>query len=265
MLKNTLIMIKLSVLIITYNEEANIARCLDSVQEIADEIVIIDSQSKDKTVEISLSKGARVVQKPFENFVKQRNNANEAASNDYILTIDADEVLTPELIQSIKDIKNNWEYDMYEINRLNNYCGQWIKHCGWYPEWRPRIFDRRKAKWVGLLVHEMLELDPSATKSQIKGHLLHYSYNSISEHIQRLNRYSDLTAQESFIRKKKSNLFKIWFNPKLRFFRDFIIKGGFRDGYYGYVICKISALTTFLKYSKLKDLYAQEELNNLNK
>ena len=265
LLKINHIMIKLSVLIITYNEEANIGRCLDSVQAIADEIVIIDSQSTDKTEEICLSKGAKVIQKPFENFVKQRNNANEAASNDYILTIDADEVLTPELIQSIKAIKENWQYDVYEVNRLNNYCGQWIKHSGWYPEWRPRIFNRQKVNWVGLLVHETLEVDTSAKTSRVDGHLLHYSYKSVSEHIQRINRYSDLTAQESFIRKKSSNLFKIWFNPKLRFFRDYIVKGGFRDGYYGYVICKVSALTTFLKYSKLKDLYAQEKLNNLNK
>ena len=258
-------MIKLSVLIITYNEEANIGRCLDSVQDIADEIVIIDSQSEDHTVEICLQKGAKVVQIPFENFVKQRNNANAAASYDYIFTIDADEVLSPELITAIKALKENWQYDVYEINRLNNYCGQWIKHCGWYPEWRPRLFDRRKVQWSGLLVHETLDLEPSATKSRVNGHLLHYSYNSVSEHIQRINRYSDLTAQEAFMKKKKSSLFKIWFNPKLRFFRDYIIKGGFRDGYYGYTICKISALTTFLKYSKLIDIQRQEKLNNLNK
>lgn len=258
-------MIKLSVLIITYNEEANIDRCLDSVQDIADEIVIIDSNSEDNTVDICLQKGARVVQIPFENFVKQRNNANAAAVYDYILTIDADEVLSPELITSIKVLKESWQYDVYEINRLNNYCGQWIKHCGWYPEWRPRLFDRRKVQWAGLLVHEKLELNSSATKSRLNGHLLHYSYNSVSEHIQRINRYSDLTAQEAFIQKKKSNLFKIWFNPKLRFFRDYLIKGGFRDGYYGYTICKTSALTTFLKYTKLRDLQNQEKLNNLNK
>jgi len=258
-------MIKLSVLIITYNEEANIGRCLDSVQAIADEIVVVDSESQDKTIEICLAKGARVVQYPFENFVKQRNNANAEASHDIVFSLDADEVVSPELSASILDLKKNWKHDAYEINRLNNYCGQWIKHSGWYPEWRARIFDRRKGKWTGMLVHESLDLQKDATKGRINGHLLHYSYHSISEHIQRINKYTDLTAQEFFTKGKKSSAFKIWFNPKVRFFRDYIIKGGFRDGYYGYTICKISALATFLKYSKLRDLYSQEKLKKLNK
>lgn len=257
-------MIKLSVLIITYNEENNIVRCLDSVQDIADEIIVVDSQSQDKTVELCQANGAKVVQHPFENFVKQRNIANKEASYDYVFALDADEVLSPELIKSILELKANWKHDAYEINRLNNYCGKWIKHCGWYPEWRARIFDRRKGEWSGMLVHESLSLAKGATTGRINGHLLHYSYNSISEHIQRINRYTDLTAQESFIKRKKSNAFKIWFNPKLRFFRDYIINGGFRDGYYGYVICKISSIATFLKYSKLKDMYKQEKLKKLN-
>ncbi len=254
------IMIKLSVLIITYNEEANIGRCIDSVQAIADEIVVVDSQSQDKTIEICISKGAKVIQHPFENFVKQRNNANAEAKYDHVFSIDADEVLSPELIDSIQEMKKNWEYDAYEINRLNNYCGQWIKHSGWYPEWRARIFDRRIGEWTGLLVHESLKLQKGTVTGKLNGHLLHYSYHSISEHIKRINHYTDLTAQEAFINKKKSNNFNIWFNPKVRFIRDYIFNGGFRDGYYGYVICKISSLATFLKYSKLKDLYSQEKL-----
>jgi len=253
-------MIKLSVLIITFNEESNIGKCLDSVQEIADEIVVVDSQSQDKTIEICLAKGAKVVQRPFENFVKQRNNANEEAKYNHVFSLDADEVLSPELIESILDLKKNWKHDAYEINRLNNYCGQWIKHSGWYPEWRARIFDRRKGKWAGMLVHESLEMSAGSSTGRLDGHLLHYSYKSISEHIQRINRYTDLTAQEFFIKRKKSSSLKIWMNPKIRFFRDFIINGGFRDGYYGYIICKVSSLATFLKYSKLKDLYTQEKL-----
>ena len=253
-------MIKLSVLIITYNEEANIGPCLDSVQTIADEIIIVDSQSTDKTIEICLSKGAKVVQHPFENFVKQRNLANAEAKYDYVFALDADEVVSPELNASILEMKKNWKHDAYEINRLNNYCGKWIKHCGWYPEWRARIFDRRKGEWAGLLVHESLKLHTGTSSAKLTGHLLHYSYNSISEHIQRINRYTDLTAQEAIMKGKKSNLFKIWFNPKLRFFRDYIIKGGFRDGYYGYIICKISSLSTFLKYSKIRDAHRQEKL-----
>jgi len=252
-------MIKLSVLIITYNEEANIGRCLDSVQAIADEIVVIDSQSQDNTVEICLAKGARVAQYPFENFIQQRNNANAEASHDIVFALDADEVVSPELRDSILEIKKNWKYDAYEINRLNNYCGQWIKHSGWYPEWRLRIFDKRKGKWEGLLIHESLKMTPTSNIGRLKGHLLHYSYNSITEHVQRFNSYTDFTAQEAFIRKKKSNLFKMWFNPKLKFFKDYILKAGFLDGYYGYIICRASASATFFKYAKLKDLYQQEK------
>jgi len=258
-------MIKLSVLIITYNEEANIGRCLDSVQTIADEIVIVDSQSTDKTIEICLAKGAKVVQHPFENFVKQRNLANAEAKYNHVFSLDADEVLSPELIASIQEMKKNWKYDAYEINRLNNYCGQWIKYCGWYPEWRARIFDRRKGEWTGLLVHESLMLQNGASKGKLNGHLFHYSYHSVSEHFQRINRYTDLTAREAIMKGKKSNSFKIWLHPKVRFFRDYIINGGFRDGYYGYVICKVSSVATFLKYSKIKDIKLQEKLKKLNK
>jgi len=258
-------MIKLSVLIITYNEEANIGRCLDSVQQIADEIIVVDSQSQDKTIEICLDKGAKVIQHPFENFVKQRNFANKEANYDYVFSLDADEVLSPELIASIKALKLNWKHDAYEVNRLNNYCGQWIKHSGWYPEWRARIFDRRKGEWDGLFVHEKLKLQQKSSVGKIDGNLLHYSYNSISEHIQRINKYTDLTAKEAFIKGRSSSGFKIWFNPKVRFVRDFIFNRGFLDGYYGYIICKVSSIATFLKYSKLKDKYLQDKLRKLNK
>lgn len=253
--QRSLQMIKLSIVIITYNEERNIVRCLDSVKEIADEIIIVDSNSTDRTIEICKSKGAKVIPHDFENFVKQRNFADSQASHSHVLILDADEVITPELSKSIISIKSNWQYDVYEVNRLNNYCGQWIKHSGWYPEWRPRLFDKRKAHWIGQLVHETLKKEASTTTGKAKGHLLHYSYNSITEHIQKTNKYSDLTAQEAFERGDKSSFFKIWFNPKWRFFRDYIINGGFRDGYYGYTICKISAWGTFLKYSKLRNLY----------
>ncbi|OYT17554.1 MAG: glycosyl transferase [Bacteroidetes bacterium 4572_77] len=248
-------MIKLSVVLISYNEERNIGRCLDSVQNIADEILVVDSYSTDKTVEICEAKGARVVPHVFENFIKQRNFADSQAQNPYVLILDADEVISLELAVSIQKIKENWQYDVYEFNRLNNYCGQWIKHSGWYPEWRPRLFDKRQAHWEGQLVHERLAKNAGVTTGRASGNLLHYSYNSIAEHIQKTNRYTDLTAQEAFEKGKKSSLFKIWFNPKWRFIRDYVINGGFKDGFMGYTICKISAWGTFLKYSKLQNMH----------
>jgi glycosyltransferase involved in cell wall biosynthesis len=257
-------MIKLSVIIITLNEEQNIGRCLDSVQEIADEILVVDSQSTDKTEEICISKGARVVQHPFKNFVEQKNFATQEAQYDHVFSIDADEYVSEELSQSILKIKENWQYDAYEMKRLNNYCGQWIKHSGWYPGWKPRIFDRNKGVWDGIFVHETLKMDEGTTMGQLKGDLLHHAYDSISEHFRKTNHYTDLTAKEAFLKGKKSNILKICFSPIVRFFRDYIIKGGFRDGIYGYIICKISAQAAFLKYSKLHQMWHNEKLKKLN-
>lgn len=257
-------MIKLSVIIITFNEENNIGLCLDSVLEIADEILVVDSQSTDRTKEICISKGARVMQHPFNNFVEQKNFATQHAKYDHVFSIDADEYVSEELKNSILEIKQNWKYDAYEMKRLNNYCGQWIKHCGWYPGWKPRIFDRKKGKWDGILVHETLKMNPGTTMGKLKGDLLHNAYRSISDHFHKTNRYTDLTAQEAFSKGKKSNLMKIWISPKIRFIRDYIFKAGFLDGYYGYVICRISALASFLKYSKLLQMNRDQKLKKLN-
>lgn len=257
-------MIKLSVIIITLNEEQNIGLCLDSVQDIADEILVVDSQSTDRTEEICISKGARVVQHPFKNFVDQKNFATQEAQYDYVFSIDADEYVSEELKQSILKIKEDWKYDAYEMKRLNNYCGQWIKHSGWYPGWKPRIFDRKKGVWDGILVHETLKMNTGTTMGQLKGDLLHNAYRSVSEHFHKTNRYTDLTAQEAFSKGKKSSFVKIWFSPIVRFMRDYFIKGGFRDGYYGLIICKISAMAAFLKYSKLHQMWCDEKLKKLN-
>lgn len=254
-------MIKLSVIIITYNEENNIELCLDSVKEIADEILVVDSQSTDRTEEICLAKGARVVQHPFNNFVEQKNFATHEAKYDHVFSIDADEYVSEELKQSILSIKKNWKYDAYEMKRLNNYCGQWIKHSGWYPGWKPRIFERSKGKWDGILVHETLKMDEGTSMGQLDGDLLHNAYSSVSEHFHKTNRYTDLTAQEAFSKGKKSGFVKIVLSPFVRFIRDYIVKGGFRDGYYGFVICRISALATFLKYSKLLYMWREEAKN----
>lgn len=257
-------MIKLSVIIITFNEEQNIALCLDSVKEIADDILVVDSQSTDKTEEICLAKGARVIQHPFKNFVEQKNFATEQAKYDYVFSIDADEWVSDELKKSILEIKNNWSYDAYEMKRLNNYCGRWIRHCGWYPDWKPRIFNRKKGYWTGILVHETLKLNQEATLGQLDGDLLHNAYRTVSEHFHKTNKYTDLTAQEAMSQGKKSHFLKIWFSPLARFFRDYIIKGGFRDGLEGLIICRINSMGTYLKYAKLRELIRNDKLKKLN-
>ncbi|OQX80975.1 MAG: glycosyl transferase [Bacteroidetes bacterium 4484_249] len=245
---------KISVVIITLNEEANIGRCIDSVEDVADEIVVVDSYSTDKTEEIAKTKGAKFILNKFEDYVKQHEFANTQASYDLILSLDADEALSDDLRESIINVKKYWKHDGYSMNRKTNYCGKWINHSGWYPDIKLRLYDRRKGKWTGQKIHERFSLFEGSTKGHMKGDLLHYSFNSITQHVNQANKFTDLTAQAAFENGKKSSMFKIIFNPVLKFIRDYFFNLGFLDGYYGFVVCQISANATFLKYVKLKQL-----------
>lgn len=248
---------KISVIIITFNEERNLARCLDSVKDVGDEIVIVDSTSKDNTVAIARGYNAVVIDHPFEGYGEQKNFATTQASNNWILSLDADEVLTPELRHSILAIKKEAKHDVYEMPRITNYCGKWIKHCGWYPDRQTRLYDRTKGKWQEQKVHEYWRADnESSKKGLLKGDLLHYSFATISEHLKKIEKYSELAAMAAVESGKSSSLFKIWLSPKWHFFTEYIIRLGFLDGFYGYMICKLSAYATFIKYSKIR-LYAK--------
>jgi hypothetical protein len=163
-------------------------------------------------------------------------------------------VLSPELQKSILKEKENFKYDGYFINRLTNYCGQFIRHGGWYPDRKLRLWNKQKGKWAGELIHEDIVLPKDTATGHFEGNLLHYSYHNIAQHIAQINRFTDLTAQAAFNKGKRSNWLKIRFNPKWKFFRDFIIRAGFLDGYYGWLIAKNSAYATFLKYVKLLEL-----------
>jgi glycosyltransferase involved in cell wall biosynthesis len=248
--------IQLSVVIIAYNEERNIARCLESVKEIADEIIVVDSYSADKTVEICRSHGAKVIQHKFEGHIQQKNYALEQASFFFSLSLDADEVLSEELRRSIATIKSDWKYDGYEMNRLTNYCGAWIRHCGWYPDRKIRLFDRRKGKWSGINPHDRYALNESnASVGHLHGDILHYSYYSISDHVKQVEYFTEISARVLFETGKKASLVRLLLSPIFRFFRDYILKGGFLDGYYGFVVCMISSHAVFLKYAKLRELW----------
>ncbi|CAN5143416.1 glycosyltransferase family 2 protein [soil metagenome] len=244
--------VQLSVVIITFNEERNIGRCLDAVMEIADEIVVVDSFSTDKTESICLSKGVRFVQHKFEGHIGQKNYAITQASFPFILSLDADEAPDKELQTAILKVKSDWKADGYEMNRLTNYCGQWIKHCGWYPDTKLRLWDSRKGKWGGINPHDKFEL--AATNSSIvhlPGNILHYSYYTIEEHYKQVDKFSSIAARALFEKGKTSGrifaAFKCWAN----FFRNYILKAGFLDGKYGFIICRISAYQTWQKYHKL--------------
>ena len=247
-------MTKLSVVIITYNEEKNIERCLQSVKEIADEIVVVDSYSQDKTPEICSQYPVNFIQHPFEGHIEQKNRARKQASYPFVLSLDADEAVSERLKQSILEVKQDPQHDGYYFNRLTNYCGKWIRHCGWYPDRKLRLWNRDMGQWTGINPHDRFEMENEASTAFLKGDLLHYSYYSIKGHIDQVNKFSDLGSQALFQKGKKSNLLKICFKPLWKFFKDYILQGGFRDGYYGFVISVISSHATFLKYVKIKEL-----------
>ena len=250
--------VKLSVVIITYNEEENIERCIRSVESVADEISVVDSNSTDNTVEICKKLGATVHTQSFLGHVEQKNFAITKAKYPHILSLDADEALHETLIEQIKAVKSNWTHDAYAMNRLTNYCGQWIRHCGWYPDTKLRLWDSRKGKWQGINPHDEYVMEKGSSIKPLKGDILHYSYNSIRDHITQVNYFTDILSKASLQKGKKSNLFKILFSPLFKFYRDYIFKLGFLDGYYGFVICMISSHATFLKYVKMKQFQNKE-------
>jgi glycosyltransferase involved in cell wall biosynthesis len=247
---------KLSVVIITFNEEKNISLCLASIQNIADDIVIVDSFSTDKTEEICKVKGVRFIQHHFEGHIEQKNWAITQAKYPHILSLDADEALDETLKKSILEIKKNWQYDGYYMNRLTNYCGKWVYHCGWYPDRKLRLWDSHKGKWGGTNPHDKYELikgDKNATN--LKGNILHYSYYTVEEHRKQTDKFSTIAANALFAGGKKAGFIKLYISPIIKFIKSYIFQLGVLDGYYGFVICKISAYSTYLKYFKLKQLY----------
>ncbi|QQS50130.1 MAG: glycosyltransferase family 2 protein [Bacteroidota bacterium] len=245
---------KISVVIITFNEEKDIARCIASVQSIADDIVVVDSFSTDRTQEIVLEKGARFVQHAFEGHIQQKNWAITQARYPHVLSLDADEVVSKELQDEILKVKANWQADGYFFNRMTNYCGKWIKHCGWYPDRKLRLWDSRKGKWGGINPHDKFEMDEGSQVRFLKGDLYHYSYHSISQHVLQIDKFTHIGANEAIKRGKAANVFLLLIKPVWKFWRDYVFKLGFLDGYYGFVICGLSSVATFVKYLKMIEL-----------
>jgi len=252
-------MIKLSVVIITLNEEKNIGRCLESVKDIADDIVIVDSYSTDDTEKICAEYGVRFIRHSFIGHIEQKNWAITQAKHPHVLSLDADELLSDRLKISIREVKENWKFDGYYVNRLTNYCGKWIRYSSWYPSRKLRLWDSRKGEWGGMNPHDHFILEKGASRKFLKGDLLHYSYYSIKQHIEKINTFSDIAAKSFFEVGKKASYFNILFHPVWRMFRDYIIKLGFLDGFYGLVISMNSAHETFLKYIKLRKLNSDAE------
>jgi GT2 family glycosyltransferase len=245
-------MVKISAVIITFNEEKNIGRCIDSAWAVADEVVVVDSCSTDRTREISEARGARFFEQPFLGYARQKNHALGLASHNIVLSMDADEYLSAELTQSILGAKANWRHDGYEFNRLSSLGGTWIRTCGWYPDQKLRLWDRRKGKWEGDAVHERVEMQAGASVAYLRGDLFHRSYDNISQFLHKNQIYSTIHAQVHRYR-THSGTAKIFYKTLFAFFKAYVLKLGFLEGYKGLAIAGSTAHWVFYKYAKLHE------------
>lgn len=248
--------VKISATIITLNEEKKVEDCLRSLLGVADEIVVVDSCSTDQTKEICDRYGVKFITHAFEGYIAQKNYAVSQSTYDHILALDADERLSPELRESILRVKNNWDnVSGYSFNRLNNYCGKWIRFCGWYPDRKIRLWDRRKAKWGGEDPHDKV-LIPRDQVIKLRGDLLHMAYYSLDEHLQQVHRFAEIAAKAKYKSGKKANfVIHVLLNPVFKFLKKYFFQFGFLDGYYGFVFCATASALNFFKYLRLYEYH----------
>ncbi len=241
---------KISATIITYNEERNISRVIESLR-CADEVVVVDSGSTDRTVELASKLGARVLESPWRGYAGQKNLASEHASHDWILSLDADEALSEALEGEIWQIKKNGaDCDAYTVPRLAQYLGRWILHSGWHPDRKIRLFDRNKARWIGDYVHESVVTNGRV--GHLRENLLHFTCDSLSEHLKTMDRYTTLAAEQIVDQRKKIGWSQLLLDPPWTFLRSYVLHRGFLDGTEGLAIAYMAALYNFLKYTKAK-------------
>jgi glycosyltransferase involved in cell wall biosynthesis len=244
--------VKVTVTVITRDEASNIAAALESVAW-ADEIVVIDSGSTDDTVAIARRHATRVEVREWPGYGAQKNYAAEIASNDWILSIDADERVTPELASEIRALLAATPGAAgYRIPRVAWYFGRWIRSTDWYPDYQLRLYDRRAGRWNGRRVHESVEL--RGTAGQLRHELQHYAYRDLAHHLATIDRYTTLAAEQWLAEGRRTNGVELLLNPRFAFVRNYILRGGFRDGEAGLVISKLNAYYVFLKLAKLWEL-----------
>jgi glycosyltransferase involved in cell wall biosynthesis len=243
---------KITATIITLNEERNVARAIESLR-CCDEILIVDSGSTDRTVELAEKLGVRVLEAGWLGYAAQKNWAAEHAVNEWILSLDADEALSEALEAEIWNLKKTGpDCDAYTMPRLARYLGRWIYHSGWYPDRKVRLYRRDKAKWVGDFVHESVQ--PRGRLGHLQSNILHFTCDSLSEHVKTMDRYTTLAAQELAARKVKVPLSRMIFDPAWAFLKSYFVQRGFLDGPEGLTIAHMAAFYTFLKYSKARNM-----------
>ena len=248
--------LKISATIITFNEEENISAALESLTW-ADEVLVVDSESTDRTREIAADWGARVLVQPWTGFASQKQFATTQAAHDWVFSLDADERVSPELRTAILALakQNTLTEDGYLINRRSFYQGRWIRGGGWYPDRQLRLFDRTRGSWKQRLIHESVEMDQNARVSALSGDILHYSVKDAAHHHRMIGeRYAPLAARQMFEEGKKSSVFKIATAAPSAFLESYVLKAGFRDGLAGLTIASFAAHHAFLKQLMLWEL-----------
>jgi glycosyltransferase involved in cell wall biosynthesis len=244
-----------SVAVITFNEELNIKDCIESFHDIADEVIILDSFSTDKTLEIARHfKKVKIFTNEFKGHIEQKNKAIDLCNGTWILSLDADERISPELKNEIVTILNKKEIDFqgYKIPRLTYHIGKFIKHSGWYPLKRYRFFLKGFAKWTGENPHDYIEITGSG--SSLSGDIIHYSFKDLTHQVDTINKFSSIVAYTRYIKNTKSPILKSIYKPLIKFFEIYFFKLGFLDGYAGFIIAISSSYSTFLKFAKLYEL-----------
>ena len=238
--------------VITFNEAANIEAALTSLSW-ADEIIVVDSQSSDRTTEIAGKFTDKVIVRPWPGYIAQKNFAAEQASHDWVFSLDADERVTPELAAEIKKLLGKGPGAAgYRVPRVTFHLGRWMRSTDWYPDYQLRLYDRRRARWSGRYVHESVKADGPV--DDLRSELQHFAYRDLAHHIQTMDRYTTLAAKQMFEEGRRTGWVDLMVHPPAAFFRNYVLRGGFRDGVPGLIVSAMNARYVGLKFAKLWEL-----------
>ena len=241
---------KLTVTVITYNEAEHITAALESVSW-ADEIIVVDSGSTDGTADLARAKATSVIVRGWPGYSAQKNFAADQASNEWVLSMDADERVTPALAEEIRALLSKEpEARGYRIKRVSRYLGEWIRTTDWFPDYQLRLYDRRAGRWNGLRIHESFRLAQGAP-GQLRQELEHYAYRDISHHVQKIDAYTTLIADEWMDRGRRTTAIQVAVHPIFAFVRNYVLRAGFRQGTTGLVVSVLNSYYVFLKFAKL--------------
>jgi glycosyltransferase involved in cell wall biosynthesis len=250
--------VEISAVLIVLNEEKRLEPALKSVQGVVSEIVVVDGGSTDGTVRLAKRYTDKVFERKWTNFADQKNFANSRASRPWILSLDADERLSPELKEEIAALKEGEPACAgFSIPRQVHYLGRWIRHSGWYPDRKVRLFRADRARWEGDFVHEKLVF--SGPVDKLMGPIHHFTYAGIADHVARINRFSDLGAQKLYAKGRKCGFIHLVGWPAGRFLRSYVLKLGILDGFPGFVIAVLNGYSVFIRYAKLREIWKKGE------